>query len=104
MELEEWESTGFFTCGIFILVSESRADIIRRQYPSTDDQKKEAATYYVTCYPWANWGCLAEHLYQAEEKRAIEIFKRQIPKPKGNWCDCVECVGAVCSDSVHSAL
>ena len=104
MELEEWDSTGDFGCGTSILVPERRADVIRRQHPSTNDQKKEAATYYVTCPPFASWDHLARGLYQAGEKRAGEIFKAQLPKPKGNQCDCVECVGAVCSDSVHSAL
>ena len=104
MELEKWDSTGDFGCGFSILVPERRADIIRRQHPSTNGQKKEAATYYVTCYPNASWGHLARALYLAEEKKAIVVFKAQLPKPKGNQCDCVECVGAVCSDSVHSAL
>jgi len=104
MELEKWNSTGCFTCGVFTLVPGRRADIIRRQHPSTNDQKKEAATYYVTCLPFASWGDLASRVYRAGEKRAGEVFKAQLPKPKGNQCDCVECVGAVCSDSVHSAL
>ena len=104
MELEEWDSTGRFYCGGWILVPERRADIIRRQHPSTNDQKKEAATYYVTCYPDASWGDLAWRLYQTGEKKAIVVFKAQLPKSKGNQCDSVECVGAVCSDSVHSAL
>ena len=104
MELEEWNSTGEFNYGVYILVPEKRADIIRRQHPSTNDQKKEAATYYMTCNPFASWGHLAGGLYQAGEKRAGEVFKAQLPKAKGNQCNCVECVGAVCSDSVHSAL
>ena len=104
MELEKWSSTGYFTWGVYILVPKKRADIIRQQHPSTNDQKKEAATYYVTCSPFASWGDLAGSLYLAGEKRAGEAFKAQLPKPKGNQCDCVECVGAVCSDSVHSAL
>ena len=90
MELEKWSSTGYFDFGGYIIVSGSRADIIRRQYPSPNDQKKEAATYYVICDPDASWGKLAEDLYQAGEKRAIEIFKRQLPKPRGNQCDCVD--------------
>ena len=104
MELEEWSSTGEFYCGTSFLVHERRADIIRRQHPSTNDQKKEAATYYVTCPLFACWDHLARGLYQAGEKRAGEVFKAQLPKPKGNQCDCIECVGAVCSDSVDGAL
>ena len=84
MELVEWSSTGEFQYGYMPLVSESRADIIRRQYPSTDDQKKEVAIYYVTCDPWASWGDLAKHLYLAGEERAMQVFKALLPKPKGN--------------------
>jgi len=100
MELERWRLTGDFAC-YGCLVPERRANIIRRQHPSTNDQKKEAATYYVTCSPFASWGDLAGSLYLAGEKRAREVFKAQLPKPKGNQYDCVECLGAMCSDSVH---
>ena len=104
MELEKWNSTGDFACGDYIIAPERRADIIRRQHPSTNAQKKEAATYYMTCPPYASWSHLAAGLYRAGEKRAGEVFKAQLPKSKGNQCGCVECVGAMCSDSVHSAL
>ena len=89
-ELEEWSSFGPFTIGGlkgFNFVPLSRSDIIRRQHTSIVDQKKEAATYYVTCSPDASWGNLAWYLYQTEEKRAVEAFKSQLPKPKGNQCD-----------------
>ena len=105
MEVEEWKRTGpfTFTSGGYILVPESRADIIRRQCTSITDEKKEAATYYVTCHPSASWGKLAKRLYQAGEKRAVEAFKAQLPNCKqGNQCDCVVCVGAVCSKSLHT--
>jgi len=86
MELERWDSTGDFTWGDYHIVPQKRADIIRWQHPSTNDQKKEVATYYVTCYPHASWGHLARGLYQAGEKRAGAVFKAQLPKPKGNQC------------------
>lgn len=85
MELVEWRSTGNFDCGSFILVPASRADIIRAKHTSISDQKKAASTYCVTCCPHASWGYLAKVLYHRgkAEKRAMKVFKAQLPKPKG---------------------
>ena len=87
-----------------IIVFDARAAVIRRHYPSHDDQRRQGAQYYVNVVPEASWGHLARILYWNKENTAMEAFKALLPKPKGNQCDCVECVGAVCSDSVHSAL
>ena len=99
MNMSDWTGIGYIT-----IVSRARADVIRHQYPSDDDQRKQGAQYYITVYPWASWEDLAWRLYQCEEHRVLNTFKDVLPKAKGNQCDCVECVGAVCSDSVHSAL
>ena len=100
-KLEKWESTGDFTIGGNVIVPASRADIIRRKHPYLN-QKKKAAEYYVNIHPFSSWHNLARFLYRAEEERAINVFKAQLPIPKGNQCDlCAESVGAVCSDILH---
>ena len=104
MNIRDWAEIGNFTIHYSTIVPHYRAEVIRRQYPSGDDQKRQGAQYYITVYPLASWEDLAGMLYECEEHRAIKTFKDVLPKPKGNQCDCVECVGAVCSDSVHSAL
>ena len=86
------------------IVPNARAEVICHQYRSDSDQRRQGASYYVNVTPRASWEHLAEGLYRFAENSAIKVFKAQLPKPKGNQCDCVECVGAVCSDSVHSAL
>ena len=86
------------------IVPDARAEVICHQYQSDSDQRSQGTSYYVNVNPTASWEDLAGMLYQYEEYRAIKTFKDVLPKAKGNQCDCVECVGAVCSDSVHSAL
>ena len=85
-------------------VPDARIEVIHHLYPSGDDQRRQGAQYYITVHPSATWEHLAQELYQFQQYRALKTFKDVLPKPKGNQCDCVECVGAVCSDSVHSAL
>ena len=99
MNMRDWAGIGHI-----IIVPDARAEVIRHQYPSDDDQRRQGAQYYITVHPWASWEDLAGRLYWYEEHRALKTLKDVLPKPKGNQCDCVECVGAVCSDSVHSAL
>ena len=84
------------------IIPVARSRVICQQWPSDDDQRRQGAQYYISVIPKASWGHLAEWLYQSEENRAVEVFKVQLPKPKGNQCDCVACVSAVCSDSVPS--
>ena len=86
------------------VVPDARAGMIRHQHRSEHDQRRQGASYYVNVTPRASWGDLAKRLYECEENSAIQSFKACLPKQKGNQCDCIECVGAVCSDSVHSAL
>ena len=103
MKMRDWakQKIGLIN---FMVVPDARARLIHHQYQSDNDQRRQAAAYFVNVYPSASWEQLAGWIYQEEEKEAAEVFKAHLPKPKGNQCDCVECVGAVCSDSVHSAL
>ena len=99
--LQKWKRTGHFTIGIYYIVPESRADIIREN-SSHKDIRKKAAEYYINIYPFSNWGDLAKMVYQAREERAINIFKAHLPIPKGNHYDCllsvcVQPVVTVCS-------
>ena len=87
-ELQKWDSTGGFRIGIYYIVPPSRADIIRKTQ-TQQEQKRKAAEYYVTINPDASWGHLAGMIYLAEEEKAINVFKAQLPIPKGNQCDCV---------------
>ena len=70
----------------------------------TKEDKEHTAQYYISVHADASWEHLADKLYWYEKHRAIKTYKAVLPKPKGNQCDCVECVGVVCSDCVHSAL
>ena len=99
MEMRDWARIRYNT-----IVPDAIAAAIRRQYQSDYDQRRQGAQYYINIHPDASWGDLAGKLYHCEETIAMEAFKAQLPKPKGNQCDCVECVSAVCSDSVQSAL
>ena len=87
-------------------VPDARFEVICYQYPSSQDQKRQTTIYYVNVHPRASWDHLAWKLYQFQQNRIIEIFKAQLPKPKGNQCDCTDSVGVLCIviDSVHSAL
>ena len=107
MNMRDWKEMAiYYSSGSthHIIVPDARAKVICHQYQSDSDQRRQGASYYVNVIPWASWEHLAEDLYEFGENSAIKVFKAQLPKPKGNRCDCVECVGAVCSDSVHSAL
>ena len=105
MNMRDWARIGTpgGTAWTFI-VPDARARVIRHQYKSDGDQRRQGANYFVNVTPWASWEDLAWCLYRCEEHRALKTYKDVLPKPKGNQFDCVECVGAVCSDSVHSAL
>ena len=87
-ELEKWDSIGDFDIGNSIIVPASRADIIRKTQ-TQQEQKRQAAEYYVNINPDASWGYLARMIYWQDEERAINVFKAQLPIPKGNQCDCV---------------
>ena len=89
MELNEWRSTGHFTCGGVVLVPASRADIIRRNYSSIQNQKAAAALYFIAHSPFARWSYIAKGLYLDDEKRAIETFKALLPTSIGGQCECV---------------
>ena len=104
MSMTDWAEISTPDRLTYILVPGARARVIHHQYQSEHDQRRQGASYYVNVFPWASWGDLAGKLYQWGENRALKTLKDVLPKPKGNQCDCVECVGAVCSDSVHSAL
>ena len=104
MKMRSWTIAHITDSSWYTLVPDARARLIRHQYQSDDDQRRQAAVYCINVSVWANWELLAMSLYVLGEKESTEVFKAQLPKPKGNQCDCVECVGAVCSDSVHSAL
>lgn len=107
--LKKWESVGEFTCGDSILVSASRSDILRDECSSSKlEEKKKAAEYYVLVFPFANLGHLARCLYRAGEEEAIQAFKREFPKTKGNLLTVFSgcslymktvhvCMGAICS-------
>ena len=88
VELEKWKSSGYFDIGDYRIVPSSRADIIRKTQ-AQQEQKRKAAEYYVNINPEASWDDLAEIIYLADEERAINVFKAQLPIPKGNQCDCV---------------
>lgn len=77
------------------IVPDARADVIRHKYQSDHDQRRQGAIYYVNVYPMASLGELAGELYKCEENKAIEAFKAQLPKAKGNSCNCVDCVDVV---------
>ena len=87
-ELEKRDSTGHLNIGIFTIVPPSRAYIIRKTQ-AQQEQMRKAAEYYVNIHPDASWGHLARMIYRTEEERAINVFKAQLPIPKGNQCDCV---------------
>ena len=87
-ELEKWDSTGDFSIGDYRIVPSSRADIIRKTQ-AQQEQKRKATEYYVNINPFSSWCHLAKVLYMAYEEKAINVFKAQLPIPKGNQCDCV---------------
>ena len=82
----------------------ARAQVILHRHQADHEQRRQGAVYYVNVNPTSSWGDLAGELYRYKDNRAMEVFKAQLPKAKGNQCDCVECVGAVCSGSVYSVL
>ena len=82
-------------------IPEARVAVISK---SQSAEEHKAAAYFVQVHRDASWELLGRWVYEYEEEETIKAFKAQLPKPKGNQCDCAECVGAVCSDSVHSAL
>lgn len=92
-ELKEWNGFGSFKCAGATLVPSGRADLIRANHTSVQDQKEKAALYYATYTPHASWGNLAAGLYLSGEERATEAFRVQLPKKTGNQCVCVESVG-----------
>ena len=73
--LKKWVSIGMYR-----IVPNARADIIRRQYSSLNEQQTQAAFYYVNCFHVASWSHLATWLYRDEESAAIEAFRLQQPK------------------------
>ena len=70
--------------GAFRFVPDARAEIIRKRFPYDEDQRREAATYYVAVTPWAEWSDLAGDLYRAGETAAITVFRVQLPILKGD--------------------
>lgn len=66
------------------VIPDSRAENIRSQYPSDNDQRKQAAIYYVNVDPAASWESLARFLYMYQEVAALKAFKEYLPKIIGN--------------------
>ena len=89
MKMSDWARIG--SNPFYTIVPDARAEVIRRQYPSHDDQRRQGAQYYINVDPDASWEDLARMLYECEENRAKEAFKAELPKSKGNQCDCVVC-------------
>ena len=81
MDMRDWTGNTFF---LISLVPYARAKLICHHYPSEDDQRKQAAAYYVNVHLNASWEDLARWLYEYEEDKAIEAFKARLPKPIGN--------------------
>ena len=68
----------------YLIIPSARAEIIRQQNASKDQQCSLASYYYVNINPWASWHYLARILYKTEQsKAAIDAFRVQLPKPKG---------------------
>ena len=66
------------------IVPSARAEIIRQQNASKDQQCSLASYYYVNIYPSASWHHLADIHYVTEQsKAAVDALRVQLPKPKG---------------------
>lgn len=83
MEVNDWEKPSGMS-SVYYIFPRARADIIRGQNLSKDQQCSLASSYYVTVYPLASWHNLADILYQTgQPETALDAFRAQLPKLKG---------------------
>ena len=71
------------------------------QTMAKDDKEHSTTSLNIPGLVGKTWQDGSISLKNTEQSRPIELY---FSGQKVHRCDCVECVSAVCSDSVHSAL